>query len=138
MNEYMSTFFDKQLPKDTPFFLYMAFHDTHRGCGGDEGPFCNFWGNGTEGMGTIPDWTPITYDPNTINLPYWMPDTPEARQDYVDYLEGYSRLDQGVGLFLKQLDDRGYLNDTIILLSSDNGEPMPAAKTNLYEEGTYI
>eukprot|EP01084_Bolivina_argentea_P091269 164322_1 len=135
MNQYMTTFFDKQLPKDSKFLLYMAFHDTHRGCGGNKGPFCNFWGNGTAGMGTIPDWTPVTYNPTTIKLPYWMPDTPEARQDYVDYLEGYSRLDQGVGLFLKQLEQRGYLNDTIIIFSSDNGEPMPASKTNLYEEG---
>eukprot|EP01083_Nonionella_stella_P023899 66109_1 len=135
MNEYMTTFFDKQLPKNSKFLLYMAFHDTHRGCGGDKGPFCNFWGNGTESMGTIPDWTPITYDPVTINLPYWMPDTKAARQDYVDYMQAYSRLDQGVGLFLNQLEERGYLNDTMIIFSSDNGEPMPSSKTNLYEEG---
>ena len=41
MNEYMTTFFDKQLPKGKKFLLYMAFHDTHRGCGGNQGPFCN-------------------------------------------------------------------------------------------------
>ena len=96
MKEYMIDFFDNHLPsKDTPFFLYMAFIDTHRGCNDDRGPFCNYWGNGTEGMGVIPDWNPITYNPDTIKLPYWMPDTPQARQDYVDYLQSYSRLDQG-------------------------------------------
>ena len=39
-------------------------------------------------MGTIPDWKPVTYNPNTINLPYRMADTMQARQDYVDYLGG--------------------------------------------------
>eukprot|EP01084_Bolivina_argentea_P038710 71593_1 len=136
MKEYMIDFFENQLPsKDTPWLLYMAPVDTHRGCGGNQGPFCNYWGNGTESMGTIPDWTPITYDPATLKLPYWIPDTPQARQDYADYFETYSRLDQGVGLFIDQIKQRGYLNDTLIIFSSDNGEPFPSAKTNLYEQG---
>ena len=35
---------------------------------------------------------------------------------------GLSRLDQGVGLFLKELEEAGRLNDTLIIYTSDNGE----------------
>ena len=136
MKLYMVDFFESALPTpDTPWLLYMAFIDTHRGCGDDRGPFCNHWGNGSEAMGSIADWTPVTYDASTLQLPYWVPDTPQARQDYADYLEAYSRLDQGVGLFLDILKDKGHLNDTMIVFASDNGEPFPSSKTNLYEQG---
>ena len=53
----------------------MAFHDTHRGCNKNVslGPFCNNWGNGTQGNGLIPDWTPVYYDHTKLTLPYWIP-----------------------------------------------------------------
>ena len=137
MKKYMLQFFDalSELSEGTPFFLYMAFIDTHRGCNDERGPFCNRWGNGSEAMGSIPDWTPVTYDADTLSLPFWVPDTAEARSDYAQYLEAYSRLDQGVGLFLEVLKDKGHLDDTLIVFASDNGEPFPSAKTNLYEQG---
>ncbi len=46
-----------------------------------------------------------------------------------------SRLDQGVGLFLKELESAGQLNNTLIIYTSDNGIPFPASKTNLYVSG---
>eukprot|EP01084_Bolivina_argentea_P077847 141264_1 len=134
MKQKMTEFLDTKVGNKS-WFLEMAFHDTHRGCGGAQGPFCNNWGNGTNGMGNIPDWKPINYDATKLKLPYWIPDAPQARNDYAAYLEGFSRLDQGVGLFLNILKDRKLLNDTLIIFSSDNGEPFPSAKTNLYEQG---
>ncbi|KRT80114.1 hypothetical protein AMK59_6376, partial [Oryctes borbonicus] len=57
-----------------PFFLYVAFHDPHR-CGHtnpEYGEFCQRFGNGDVGMGTIPDWHPIYYIPEQIQLPYYI------------------------------------------------------------------
>ena len=41
----------------------------------------------------------------------------------------------GVGLFLKELDNFGFTNDTLVMYTGDNGIPFPYAKTNLYDPG---
>lgn len=80
-----------------PFFLYIAFHDPHR-CGHtnpEYGEFCQHFGNGDTGMGLIPDWHPIYYQPDEIELPYYIPDTQAAREDVAAQYTTVSRLDQG-------------------------------------------
>lgn len=80
------------------FFLYVAFHDPHR-CGHtnpEYGEFCQRFGNGDVGMGTIPDWQPITYVPEQIQLPYFLPDTISTRRDVAAQYTTISRLDQGI------------------------------------------
>lgn len=82
---------------DSSFFLYVAFHDPHR-CGHtnpEYGEFCEKFGNGEEGMGNIPDWTPEYYNPNDVIVPYFVPDTPAARRDIAAQYTTISRLDQG-------------------------------------------
>ncbi|KAJ8979325.1 hypothetical protein NQ317_006939 [Molorchus minor] len=98
-----------------PFFLYVAFHDPHR-CGHtnpEYGEFCQRFGNGEEGMGLIPDWQPITYQPDELVLPYFIPNTLEARKDVAAQYTTISRLRP----------------------SSDNGIPFPNGRTNLYDSG---
>lgn len=46
-------------------------------------------------MGHIPDWTPVHYDPQSVKVPYFIPDTPEARKDIAAQYTTISRLDQG-------------------------------------------
>ena len=41
----------------------------------------------------------------------------------------------GIGLFMKELKDAGFLDDTLVMFTSDNGIPFPNAKSNLYEPG---
>ncbi|XP_063916654.1 N-sulphoglucosamine sulphohydrolase [Zophobas morio] len=120
-----------------PFFLYVAFHDPHR-CGHtnpEYGNFCESFGNGDEGMGLIPDWQPIYYQYDEIDLPYFIPDTIQARKDVAEQYTTISRLDQGVGLILKELKDAGFDNNTLVIYSSDNGIPFPNGRTNLYDSG---
>ncbi|KAK9729480.1 Sulfatase [Popillia japonica] len=120
-----------------PFFLYVAFHDPHR-CGHtnpEYGEFCQRFGNGDVGMGKIPDWQPIYYVPEQIELPYFIQDTMEARRDLAAQYTTISRLDQGVGVILKELEDAGHLDDTLIIYSSDNGIPFPNGRTNFYDSG---
>ncbi|XP_055541612.1 N-sulphoglucosamine sulphohydrolase [Wyeomyia smithii] len=122
---------------DKPFFLMVSFHDPHR-CGHitpQYGPFCERWGSGEEGMGTIPDWHPIYYVWDQIMLPYYIPDTEPARRDVAAQYTTISRLDQGVGLVLQELKNAGFDNETLVIYTSDNGPPLPAARTNLYDPG---
>ena len=80
------------------FFLYVAFHDPHR-CGHTNpkyGNFCEKFGNGEPGMGYIPDWQPYYYKPRNVIVPYFVQDTPAAREDISNQYTTLSRLDQGV------------------------------------------
>ncbi|XP_060521979.1 N-sulphoglucosamine sulphohydrolase [Cylas formicarius] len=123
--------------KEQSFFLYISFHDPHR-CGHtnpEYGEFCQRFGNGDEGMGMIPDWQPIYYQWDEIELPYYVPDTEPARRDVAAQYTTISRLDQGVGLIVKELEDAGRLKDTIIIYTSDNGIPFPNGRTNFYDSG---
>lgn len=123
---------------ESRFFLYVAFHDTHR-CGHSQpqyGAFCEKFGNGQPGMGSIPDWKPEYYTPEQVKVPPFVPDTPASRADLAAQYTVVSRLDQGIGLVLQELREAGYENDTLVLYSSDNGIPFPNGRTNLYGSGT--
>ncbi|XP_046813921.1 N-sulphoglucosamine sulphohydrolase isoform X3 [Vespa crabro] len=123
--------------KTQPFFLYIAFHDPHR-CGHTHpqyGNFCEKFGNGDIGMGTIPDWHPIYYQWDQVKVPYFVQDTEAARRDIAAQYTTISRLDQGVGLVLNELKDAGFKDNTLILYTSDNGIPFPNGRTNLYDSG---
>eukprot|EP00118_Oscarella_pearsei_P026460 m.309941 g.309941 ORF g.309941 m.309941 type:complete len:509 (+) comp48645_c0_seq1:24-1550(+) len=135
MKNLVHQFFQTQ--DERPFFLYIGFHDPHR-CGSTSpqyGTFCEKFGNGEPGMGIIPDWTPVKYSPDEVKVPYFVPDTPEARSDIAAQYTTISRLDQGIGIFIKELEMAGYLDSTLVLFSSDNGIPFPSGRTNLYDPG---
>lgn len=130
MNEKMTEFLQIAQEKKKPFFLYMAFFDVHR-CGGNLGEFCELYGDGDEGHGTIPDWKPKKYDPSTVEVPYYIQDTPAARADIANQYCSVNRMDQGIGLFMNTLKYFGYDENTLIIYTADNGIPFPNAKTNL-------
>jgi len=137
MASLMRKFLKLALSQDQPFFLYMAPHDPHR-CGHTEpqfGSFCEKYGNGEPGMGSIPDWSPALYPPELIPVPAWVPDTPASRADLSALYTTLSRLDQGVGLFLRELEAASLIEDTLIIFSSDNGISFPLGRTNLYTGG---
>ena len=86
-----------------PFFLYVAFHDPHR-CGHthpEYGNFCEKFGNGDVGMGTIPDWNPIYYQWEQVKVPYYVQNTEAARRDIAAQYTTISRLDKGLSSYLK-------------------------------------
>ncbi|XP_014671404.1 PREDICTED: N-sulphoglucosamine sulphohydrolase-like [Priapulus caudatus] len=123
-----------------PFFLYVAFHDPHR-CGHTNpqyGQFCEKFGNGGSGMGIIEDWKPVQYSQDEVVVPYFTPDTPAARQDIAAQYTTISRLDQGIGLVMSELEIAGYLDNTLVIYTSDNGIPFPSGRTNLYEPGMAV
>eukprot|EP00096_Caligus_rogercresseyi_P013257 TRINITY_DN5933_c0_g1_i2.p1 TRINITY_DN5933_c0_g1~~TRINITY_DN5933_c0_g1_i2.p1 ORF type:complete len:343 (+),score=21.69 TRINITY_DN5933_c0_g1_i2:126-1031(+) len=85
--------------------------------------------------GGIPDWSPVTYDPKDVIVPYFIQDTLPARRDIASQYSTISRLDQGIGLLLKTLRDHGFMYNTLIIQSSDNGPPFLNGRTNLYDSG---
>lgn len=75
-------------------------------------------------------------DPAKVRVPGWLPDTPEVRRDILDYYFEIERLDRDLGDMLQILENAGQLDNTLIVVTSDNGMPFPRAKANLYDSGT--
>jgi arylsulfatase A-like enzyme len=66
-------------------------------------------------------------------LPAFIPDVPECRADYADTLGEVLALDLEVGWILDELEKAGEANNTMIVLSGDNGVNMPRGKTHCYD-----
>ncbi|MFZ4765790.1 MAG: sulfatase [Roseimicrobium sp.] len=68
-----------------------------------------------------------------------LPDVPEVREDFADYLGEIQAWDAGVGVILKRLEETGELDRTLIFISGDHGAPgFPAGKCNLYDFGVGV
>lgn len=78
------------------FFLYFSYYDAHRCSRQKYGQFCEEFGDGGRNNGLIPDWTPVTFGPNDVNVPYYLPNTAVTRQELANMYKSFSRMDQGV------------------------------------------
>jgi len=77
-------------------------------------------------------------DPSKLKLPPYYPDTPITRKYWARYYELITALDYWIADHLKELDDAGLAEDTIVFFWSDHGVGMPRAKRWLYDSGTHI
>ncbi len=112
--------------RDHPFYLHVGFADPHR--------YRKGFGNQIDGL----ENPPVTYSPNDVNIPGFLPDWPVVRQELAEYYQSVSRMDYGVGLILKALKEAGKDKDTLVIYLSDNGIAFPGAKTNLYDPGVRL
>src|SRR5438445_13104922 len=68
-----------------------------------------------------------------------LPNVPEVRQDVADYLGACQAFNAEIGVLLKQLEEAGELDRTLIVASGDHGMPgVPAGKCNLYDHGVRV
>jgi len=80
-------------------------------------------------------------DPDSVRgkLPKFMPDVPEVREDYTDYMGQILAWDAGVGVIVDKLRAIGELDNTILVISGDHGMPgVPGGKCNLYDHGVAV
>ena len=75
--------------------------------------------------------------PADVRVPAYLPDTPEIRQDFATYYNLIERMDAEVGARLKELDDAGLAEDTIVFYYSDNGGALPRTKRYCYDQGLH-
>ena len=109
--------FLKSVPGGKPFCFWFGSNDPHRPY--DSGTGLKS-GLKLEGVRVPPIW----------------PDAAEIRSDILDYYFEVERFDHEVGDMLKMLEDSGRLDNTIVVITGDNGWPFPRAKANLYDAGT--
>ena len=71
-----------------------------------------------------------------IDVPPFLPDHEIVRRDIADYYYEIEWLDTHLASTLEVLEERGELDNTLVVVTSDNGMPFPRAKVNLYDWGT--
>ncbi len=76
--------------------------------------------------------------PSEIRLPPYHPDTPEIRRDWANYYDQMSQMDAQVGQVLKELEEQGLADDTIVFYYSDHGGALPGGKRNIHDVGTRV
>lgn len=70
-----------------------------------------------------------------VAVPPFLADTPETRSDLLDYYVEIERFDRVVGEMLEQLERAGRLDNTLVVITSDNGFPFPRGKATCYDAG---
>jgi len=109
--------FFKSVPPGRPFCFWYGSNDPHR-------PYEK--GSGLASGKKLEE----------VRVPPFLPDSPEVRSDLLDYYFEVERFDRNVGEMVRLLEEAGKLDDTIVVMTSDNGMPFPRSKANLYEYGT--
>ncbi|MCL4481053.1 MAG: sulfatase [Bacteroidetes bacterium] len=104
-------------------------------------PFFAVFNLGTSHESSIHKQTPtekLRHDPAKVTLPPYHPDTPEMRHDWAQYYDKIEDMDAQVGALLKELDNSGEADNTIVMYYGDNGGVLARSKRFVYETGTKI
>ncbi len=103
-------------PAGAPFCCWVGFQEPHR--------------EYEPGIGTRNGT-----DPGQAGIPGFLPDSQAVRGDLADYAFEIEHYDRQLAKILTVLEKRGELDNTLIVVTADNGMPFPRAKGNLYDYG---
>jgi arylsulfatase A-like enzyme len=70
-----------------------------------------------------------------IVVPPYFPDVRAVRSDLADYAIEVEYADAHIGRALALLEERGELENTLIIITSDHGMPFPFVKGQIHEDG---
>jgi uncharacterized sulfatase len=120
-NDYAGNFEDflNARPKDKPFCFWYGASEPHRGY--DKGA-------GLRSGKRLEDAV----------VPPFLPDAPEVRSDILDYYLEIEHFDRHLGRMLALLERRGELENTLVVVTADNGMSFPGAKATMYDFGIHM
>ena len=108
-------------PKDQPWSFWYGGHEPHRGYE---------YGSGVAKGGRK------TSDIDRV--PACWPDTEQVRNDMLDYAFEVENYDLHLSRMLEELEKRGMLENTIVVVTSDNGMPFPHCKGYAYNNSDHL
>lgn len=80
--------------------------------------------------------TPIHLSKETaFKIPPYLPDNEVVRRDMWKMYNNIAEMDRQLGAVLKQLEEDGLLENTIIFFYGDHGGPLPRQKRLIYDSG---
>jgi N-sulfoglucosamine sulfohydrolase len=122
-NDYAANFEDflKAAPKDQPWSFWYGALEPHRGYE---------YGSGVAKGGK---------KLNEIErVPGFWPDNEIVRNDMLDYAFEVEHFDRHLARMLELLEQRGQLDNTLVIVTSDHGMPFPRAKGQAYEASNHV
>lgn len=122
-NDYAANFeaFLDAIPGDKPFSFWFGAHEPHRVYEYRSG--VEIGGKNLTDIDEVPD--------------FW-PDRDSIRTDMLDYAFEIEYFDQHLGRMLNLLEEKGELENTIVVVTSDNGMPFPRVKGQVYERSAHM
>jgi uncharacterized sulfatase len=104
---------------DDPFFFWYGATEPHRAFEQDS-------------------WKRTDKKLSDAEVPGFLPDHPVVRGDLLDYAVEIEWFDEHLQYMLEYLEETGELDNTIIIVTSDNGMAFPRAKANGYDYGIHV
>ena len=111
--------FYNEKEKGQPFCYWYSSRDPHR-------PY------------KVGGWEKAGIDPDEIIVPPYLPDNDDVRKDIGDYYAEIQNFDRDVASYIQLVKEMGQLENTLVIVCSDNGWQMPRGLANLYDFGTRI
>ena len=104
-------------------------------------PFC-FWYGSTEPHRAYEYGSSLAKGGKQLSdinevMPFW-PDTDSVRTDLLDYAYEIEYFDQHLQQMLALLEERGELDNTLVVVTADNGMPFPRIKGQEYEYSNHL
>lgn len=109
------------LPAGTPWCFWYGAHEPHR---------AYEFQSGAQKAGKRPSDIP--------RVPAYWPDNDTVRHDMLDYAFEVEHADAHLGRMLAELERRGLLDSTLVIVTSDHGMPFPRAKGYAYPASNQI
>ena len=106
--------FLSEKPEDQPFYFWYGGREAHR-------PYEE--GSGLRSGKQLED----------VTVPGFFPDHEIIRNDMLDYALEIDWFDRHLTKMITLLEEKGELENTLVIITSDQGMPFPRAKTNLYD-----
>ncbi len=122
-NDYTANFksFMEARPKGEPFCFWYGAIEPHRAY--EFGAGAKVGGKNIEDVDSVPT--------------FW-PDNPTTRTDMMDYAFELEYFDKHLQQMLEVLDEAGELDNTIVVVTADNGMPFPRIKGQAYEYSNHL
>jgi N-sulfoglucosamine sulfohydrolase len=122
-NDYAANFVDflDAAPQDAPWCFWYGCTEPHRGY--------EFQSGVNKGGKELADITKV---------PAYWPDDEIVRHDMLDYAFEVEHVDRHLGRMLAELEKRGLLDSTLIIVTSDHGMPFPRVKGYAYHDSNHI
>lgn len=112
-------YFVQHIAHDSPFFFWYGSKEPHRRY--EKG-----------------SWKRTDKKLTDVEVPPFLPDNDVIRGDLLDYAVEVEWFDKHLMQMLHYLDSIGELENTVVIVTSDNGMPFPRAKANCYEFGSHV
>jgi uncharacterized sulfatase len=112
-------YFMENVRKEKPFFFWYGAREPHRSFEQDS-------------------WIRNNKNLKDVKVPGFFPDHGIVRGDILDYAVEIDWFDLHLQRMLTYLEEKGELENTIVMVTSDNGMAFPRAKANGYEYGVHV